>query len=64
MVYTETGHTRSSACKREAAIKKLKREEKLRLIALFEGSRERNLTTQGVNALESGAMPLVSRKKP
>jgi putative endonuclease len=33
VVYSETGHTRSSACKREAAIKKLSRDEKLRLIS-------------------------------
>ena len=34
VVYSETGHTRSSACKREAAIKKLSRDEKLSLIDL------------------------------
>ena len=34
VVYSETGHTRSSACKREAAIKKLSRDEKLCLIDL------------------------------
>ena len=33
VVYSENGYTRSSACQREAAIKKLSREEKLRLIA-------------------------------
>jgi len=33
VVYSENGHTRSSACRREAAIKKLSRDEKLRLIA-------------------------------
>jgi putative endonuclease len=33
VVYSETDHTRSSACKREAAIKKLSRDEKLRLIS-------------------------------
>jgi putative endonuclease len=33
VVYVETGHTRSSACRRESAIKKLTREGKLRLIA-------------------------------
>lgn len=33
VVYSENGHTRSSACQREAAIKKLSREEKLCLIA-------------------------------
>jgi putative endonuclease len=33
VVYSEPGHTRSSACKREAAIKKLRRDEKLCLIA-------------------------------
>jgi len=32
VVYSEPGHTRSSACRREAAIKKLSREEKLRLL--------------------------------
>jgi putative endonuclease len=32
VVYRETGHDRSSACRREAAIKKLSRENKLRLI--------------------------------
>ncbi len=32
LVYTETLEDRSSACKREYEIKKLKREEKLRLI--------------------------------
>ena len=32
VVYTENGHTRSSACQREAAIKKLSRKEKLGLI--------------------------------
>ena len=32
VVYTETCHTRNSASRREAAIKKLSREEKLRLI--------------------------------
>ena len=33
VVYSENGHTRSSACRREAAIKNLSREEKLLLIA-------------------------------
>jgi putative endonuclease len=33
VVYLEQGHTRSSAGRREAAIKKLTRAEKLRLIA-------------------------------
>ena len=33
IVFAEKGHTRSSACQREAHIKKLKRIEKLRLIA-------------------------------
>lgn len=33
VVYVERGHTRSSACRREAAIKKLNRVEKLELIA-------------------------------
>ena len=32
LVYLEDGHTRSSACRREAAIKKLTRAAKLRLI--------------------------------
>jgi len=32
VVWREGGHTRSSACRREAAIKKLSREGKLRLI--------------------------------
>ena len=32
VVYSENGHTRSSACQREAAIKKLSSEEKLCLI--------------------------------
>ncbi len=32
VVYTETGHDRSSACRREAALKKLSRIEKLRVI--------------------------------
>lgn len=32
VVYTETGHSRSSACSREAAIKKLSRDQKLYLI--------------------------------
>jgi putative endonuclease len=32
VVYSEPGHTRSSACRREAAIKKLSREDKLRLL--------------------------------
>lgn len=32
VVYLETGHTRGSASRREAAIKKLRREDKLRLI--------------------------------
>lgn len=33
VVYLETGHTRGSASRREAAIKKLRRDEKLQLIA-------------------------------
>jgi putative endonuclease len=33
VVYAEDGHSRSTACRREAAIKKLNRAEKLRLIA-------------------------------
>ena len=32
VVYTENGHTRASACRRESAIKKLQRHEKLKLI--------------------------------
>ena len=32
VVYTEGGHSRGSASRREAAIKKLTREEKLRLV--------------------------------
>ena len=32
VVYTETGHTRSSACVREARIKKMNRAEKLALL--------------------------------
>ena len=32
VVHREDGHTRSSACRREAAIKKLSRDGKLRLI--------------------------------
>jgi putative endonuclease len=32
VVYRETGHSRSTACRREAAIKKLSRNGKLRLI--------------------------------
>ena len=32
VVYSENGHDRSSACQREAVIKKLSREEKLSLI--------------------------------
>ena len=33
VVYAEDGHSRSTACRREAAVKKLSRAEKLRLIA-------------------------------
>jgi len=33
VVYIEGGHSRSTACKREAALKKLSRGEKLRLLA-------------------------------
>ena len=32
VVYTETGHNRSSACQREAAIKQLSRRQKLELL--------------------------------
>jgi putative endonuclease len=38
VVYSENGHTRSSALQREAAIKKLSRDEKLRLITKQLGS--------------------------
>jgi putative endonuclease len=43
VVYLECGHTRSTASKREAAIKKLLRADKLRLIA----SNSNELTTTG-----------------
>lgn len=43
VVYLECGHTRSSASKREAAIKKLLRADKLQLIA----SNSNELTTTG-----------------
>jgi len=43
VVYLECGHTRSTASKREAAIKKLLRADKLRLIA----SNSNELTTSG-----------------
>jgi putative endonuclease len=33
VVYTEAGHTRSSACRREADIKKFSREKKLSLLS-------------------------------
>ncbi len=33
LAYTEQGHSRSSACQRECAIKKLSRQQKLALIA-------------------------------
>jgi len=32
VVYAETGHDRSSACRREAAIKRLSRADKLKLV--------------------------------
>lgn len=32
VVYTESGHTRSTACKREAEIKKLNRRQKVALV--------------------------------
>jgi len=32
VVFTESGHTRSSACSREAEIKKMKRSEKMALL--------------------------------
>jgi putative endonuclease len=35
VVYHETGHDRSSASRREAAIKKLSREEKKQLVSAF-----------------------------
>jgi len=41
VVYTETGHTRSSASQREAAIKKLNREQKLSLVNESKINRER-----------------------
>ena len=37
VVYSEVGHTRSSACQREAAIKKLSRDEKLVLVGRATG---------------------------
>lgn len=37
VVYREHGHTRSSACRREAAIKKLSRRDKQSLIAAQHG---------------------------
>ena len=43
VVYLECGHTRSTASRREAAIKKLLRADKLRLIA----SNSNELTTTG-----------------
>jgi len=43
VVYLECGHTRSTASKREAAIKKLLRADKLQLIA----SNSNELTTTG-----------------
>jgi putative endonuclease len=43
VVYLECGHTRSTASKREAAIKKLLRADKMRLIA----SNSNELTTSG-----------------
>lgn len=33
IVYSESGHTRSTACQREAAIKKLRRADKLALLS-------------------------------
>ncbi|HET6564290.1 MAG TPA: GIY-YIG nuclease family protein [Xanthomonadales bacterium] len=36
IVYTESGHTRSSACQREAAIKQLGRHQKLQLVAAYQ----------------------------
>ena len=41
VVYREHGHTRSSACRREAEIKKLSRNDKLRLIAAQQEDQER-----------------------
>lgn len=35
VVFLEEGHTRASASQREAAIKKMKRDEKLQLIAVY-----------------------------
>ena len=40
VVYREFGHTRSSACRREAQIKKLSRGDKLRLIAAQQANEE------------------------
>ena len=37
VVWTEGGHSRSSACRREAAIKRLSRVQKLRLIVACPG---------------------------
>ena len=45
LVYVEGGHDRSSASKREAAIKKLRRAAKQRLIA----SEENQLSESGIN---------------
>ena len=39
IVYLESGHTRSSASKREAAVKKLSRSDKLDLIKRYQASR-------------------------
>jgi len=36
VVYQESGHSRSSACQREAAIKKLKREQKQLLVDAYQ----------------------------
>ena len=44
LIYVENGHNRSSACKRESAIKKLKRQEKMQLIA-SESNQLRNEAT-------------------
>jgi putative endonuclease len=49
LVFLESGHTRSSASRREAAIKKMKRESKLILIA----HSERNMITAFQNQILS-----------
>ena len=46
VVYSENSHSRSSACRREAAIKKLSRDEKLCLIAESVSGQVYNQTLQ------------------